>query len=179
MKIYFGVMRFVFILLFLGVYQAQAAHYTWRFANVPGWGYEAVNQANAFAIWLDGHEDHPSHDAARLWVNTVNNQSWAAVGREFKFPAAEVGKRSTSGVNILATGDYVVNMEVINPSNWTYLAVQRESGRGDGFWMTVESFPSFTIPSRSLYYRVSYLGTGVVKNTWTHINVPYFWISSK
>ena len=175
MKITFNAMRFVFILVFLGVYQTQAASYSWRFVNVPGWGYEAVNQAYAYPAMYDG----PGHDTAVLGVNTVNNNSWSAVGREFKFPASEVGKKSTSAVNILATGDYVVNMEVINPNNWTYLAVQRKSGRGDGFWMTVESFPSFTIPSRSLYYRVAYLGTGVVKNKWTSIFVPYFWIESK
>ena len=174
MKIYFGVMRFVFILLFLGVYQAQAAHYTWRFANVPGWGYEAVNQANAFAIWLDGHEDHPSHDAARLWVNTVNNQSWAAVGREFKFPSIDVGKNIYWYLDILATGNYVVNMEVINPNNWTYFSLRRQSGSGDGVNLRSHLFPTFVIPSRSLYYRVSYLGRGVVENKWRSINVPLF-----
>jgi hypothetical protein len=175
MKNSFNMMRFVFILFFLGVYQTQAANYSWRFVDVPGWGYEAVNQAYAFPAWYDG----PGHDAAILGVNTANNQSWSAVGREFKFPSSEVGKKSTSGVNILVTGDYVVNMEIINPNNWTYLAVQRQSGRGDGFWLKVNWFPSFVIPSRSLYYRVSYLGTGVVKNKWTSIKVPYFWIASK
>lgn len=176
MKISSSVMRFVFILFFLGVYQAQAATYSWRYVDVPGWGYEAVNQAYAFPT---SHDDGPGPDTVFLGVNTVGNQSWAAVGREFKFPASEVGKRSDSAVNILATGDYVVNMEVINPTNWTYFAVKRESGRGDGFWMTVERFPSFVIPSKSLYYRVAYLGTGVAKNKWTSIRVPYFWTASE
>jgi hypothetical protein len=171
MKIYFGVMRFVFILLFLGVYQAHAVtHYKWRFVDVPGWRYEAVNQAYAFAVWYDG----PGHDSALLGVNTASDQNWAAVGREFKFPSIDVGKNIYWYLDILATGNYVVNMEVINPNNWTYFSLRRQSGSGDGVNLRSHLFPTFVIPSRSLYYRVSYLGRGVVENKWRSINVPLF-----
>lgn len=171
MKTSFSVMRFVFILLFLGVSQAQAVtHYKWRFVNVPGWGYEAINQAYALPVWYDG----PGNDSALLGVNTASNQNWAAVGREFKFPSIDVGKNIYWYLDILATGNYVVNMEVINPNNWTYFSLKRQSGSGDGVHARSHLFPTFVIPSRSLYYRVSYSGTGVVENKWRSINVPLF-----
>ena len=151
MKISFNTMRFVFILFFLGVYQTQAAEYTyWASINLPGWNYEAVNTAVAFPP----EKWHP--EEAYLYVSWNSIKNWSAVGRQYQFPTRTVsGKSILSSVQIKSEDDvYVVNMEVIDPVTWRYIALAKRKVRGTGKVDTI-LFPTFTIPSKPVYFRVS------------------------
>lgn len=149
MKITFNAMRFVFILFFLGVYQTQAAEYTyWASITLPGWNYEAYNTAGALPPNKNSSE-------ALLTVHWKATKNWSAVGRQYQFPAKMVsGKSTVSSAQIKSWEAYVVNMEVIDPVTWRYIAVAQREVRGTGKADTI-LFPSFTIPAKPVYFRVS------------------------
>lgn len=162
MKTYFSAMRFVFILFFLGVYQSQASEWSeWVGFGSTGWNYEAVNRAYASKITDDNGVPN-----AFLSVNWDSTQNWSAVGRQYRFPSNAVsGKSISSSAKIQSWDSYGVNMEVIDPVTWRYIAIAQREVRGLGNVDTI-LFPTFTIPSKPVYFRVSNMG-----HVWGYGNV--------
>lgn len=152
MKTYFSAMRFVFVLFFLGVYQTQASEYTYSASmSLAGWNYEAVNTAGA----LKPNKNNPD---ALLTVYWGSKGNWSAVGRQYQFPSKTVsGKSIVSSAQIKSWESYAVNMEVIDPVTWRYIAVAQREVRGTGKVDTI-LFPTFTIPSKPVYFRVANIG---------------------
>jgi hypothetical protein len=161
MKITFNAMRFVFILFFLGVYQVQADVYSKKvdFDSTSGWRLDTVGTGSR-AIFLE------RGSCCGGWVAHLNVSGaaggWSAVGREFKFPSRTLSGKSISSAVLWAGSSVTVNMEVIDPTTWRYIAVATHKGsfgvpQGAG---AAIPFPSFTVPSKSVYFRVALTGAG-------------------
>lgn len=155
--------RYVFVVVsFVGFNQAHADVYTKKMDfNLAGWNFEGVGNGSTGS----------RHERASGWMAHLSvgapTQNWSAVGREFKFPDRAILGRSTSSLVLWTPRAVPINIEVINPETWKYIAVSRRNAKfGNANRVgSVVSFPAFTVPIKSVYFRVAVLGDGVQSTT--------------
>lgn len=161
MKIFLVVRYLLITVFFVGFHQAQADVYSKKvdFDSTSGWRLDTVGSGSR-AIFLE------RGSCCGGWVAHLNvsgaTGGWSAVGREFKFPSRTLSGKSISSAVLWAGSSVTVNMEVIDPVTWRYVAVATHKGsfgvpQGAG---AAIPFPSFTVPSKSVYFRVALTGAG-------------------
>ncbi len=104
----------------------------------------------------DAHS--PSHIG---YLNWTRLDSWSSLGRSVQLPAVPgPGTRCRASIWIeplpfSPTDDLEVNVEVINPTDWTYIALGTRTVANSG-WQQISS-PFWTPYTLDVYFRVSNL----------------------
>jgi hypothetical protein len=128
--------------------------------------------ADANSVWAEAQfhccdvGDHPpgySHSASHSGYlgPTWSLQSWTGLGRSVHLPTM-VG---TPGSNKCKASIWVyapwnatsVNVEVINPTDWTYISVKTVALARDSGWQQI-AVPIWTAYTLDVYFRVSNIG---------------------
>jgi hypothetical protein len=105
-----------------------------------------------------GHDLGSPHSGSQLaWLN-VFGPGWSSVGREVQIDtSAYTPSTCSASFYLLSVTDSLVNVEVIDPSTWTYVTVQQVQAGPD--WASYSS-GWWTPGATDVFVRVSVLGTG-------------------
>jgi hypothetical protein len=122
----------------------------------------------------DSHS--PSHTG---YLNWTRLESWTSLGRAVHLPAVPgPGTRCKASIWIetlpfAPTDDLEVNVEVINPTDWTYISLRTVTLAAGSGWQQI-SVPFWTPYTLDVYFRISNL-TGRGSALFDDLRVTCIW----
>jgi hypothetical protein len=156
-----SVLTSIFVVGGLGVLEAKAD--LWQLQD----GFELNDHARTWTLQHSGNGSGRFDVRAQRALSGYNNAwlttitGWSSVGRTVQITPYQRGKTFRCGARIYiqpVIGNSKVNFEVINPSNWTYIALKTVTLTGTSYQavQTGEFIPA----RKDIFVRVSLLGNG-------------------
>lgn len=119
--------------------------------------------SNPAATWkIGGEGGFNTSPTTSAWLRKSDNSGWAEVGRTVHLTPAQFHRAEcAASISLRASADgstSTVNIEVIDPSSWTYIALNKVSVTGSNFQQF--NVGPWTPGPVDVYFRVSLLAAG-------------------